>query len=238
MTWRTDAEAHALREAPREACGVVVVINGRERYRPCRNMATDPGAEFVLDPAERMAAEDAGELAAVVHSHPGATSDPSEADLLGSAADCVPWHIVGLPALDWRELSPPAWRSPGWRAPLVGREFEYGRTDCYTLIRDWYRQERGIVLPDFPRRDGDFQAGRSLYEDGFELAGFRESLKPPEPGDILLMKLAAPVPDHGAVYLGGDTILHHLQGRLSSRDAWGGFLRSRTVKVLRHVSTL
>lgn len=232
MTWREDAEAHALREAPREACGVVVIINGRERYRPCRNLAVDPGAEFVMDPADRAAAEDAGEVVAVVHSHPGATSEPSEADLQGCAADCVPWHIVGLPVLDWRQITP-----PGWRVPLVGREFEYGLTDCYTLIRDWYRQERGVLLPDFPRRDGDFAAGRSLYENGFELAGFAACLTPPEPGDILLMRLAAPVPDHGAVYLGGDTILHHLQDRLSSRDAWDGFLRSRTVKVLRYVAT-
>lgn len=231
MTWREDAEAHALREAPREACGVVVIINGRQRYRPCRNMATEAGAEFVMDPFDRMAAEDAGEVVAVVHSHPGATSEPSEPDLAGCAADCVPWHIVGLPALDWREITP-----PGWQAPLVGREFEYGLTDCYTLIRDWYRQELGILLPDFPRREGDFLAGRSLYENGFPLAGFAECRTAPQRGDILLMRLGAPVPDHGAVYLGDDTILHHLQDRLSSRDSWDGFLRSRTVKVLRYVA--
>jgi cell wall-associated NlpC family hydrolase len=185
----------------------------------------------VLDPSDYAEAEDAGEVLAVVHSHSGASAAASDADRAGCEAGGLPWHIVGLPRGDWQTIEP-----CGYRAPLIGREFCYGRVDCYTLIRDWYALERGIVLPDFPRRDGDFQAGRSLYEDGFPLAGFSECLTSPERGDILLFRLAAPVPDHGAVYLGDDTILHHLQGRLSSRDSWDGFLRERTVKVLRYVA--
>jgi len=137
MSWQQDAERHAQAEAPREACGLVVVVKGRSIYWPCRNTAL--GADqFSIDPGDYACAEDTGEIVAVVHSHPDATPDPSEADLVGCEASGLEWHIVGLPALVWRSIRP-----SGYRAPLVGRQFVHGVLDCYAIIRDWYRQERG-----------------------------------------------------------------------------------------------
>lgn len=231
MSWRADALEHALTTPDREVCGLLVLVRGRERYWRCRNIAETPTDHFVMHPADRAAAEDAGEVVGVVHSHPGATAKPSPADIACCNADGVPWHIVGLPLQDWWSMHP-AGRAPS----LLGREFIYGLADCYSLIRDWYAAERGVELPDFARADGDFAAGRSLYEQGFPAAGFVAVDGPPEPGDVLLFRLAAQVPDHGAIYLAGDRIMHHLQGRLSSIDTWDGFMRSRTVKVLRYAA--
>ena len=229
MTWRTDAEAHARAEYPREACGVLVLVRGRVRYWRCRNIAETPAEHFVMHPEDRAAAEDAGELVGVVHSHPDAGPEPSHDDVRACEASDLPWHIVGLPCERWTVVTP-----AGYREPLLGRTFEWGSTDCYGLIRDYYRQVRGVELPDFGRQAGDFQAGRDLYRDGFPRAGFHAVADGPREGDILLFQLAAPVPDHGAVWLPGDRILHHLEGRLSSRDALSGFFRERLVEVLRH----
>lgn len=61
---RKAIEAHALAEYPRECCGLVIVRKGRERYIPCRNMATTPADHFVLDPRDYAAASDEGEITA------------------------------------------------------------------------------------------------------------------------------------------------------------------------------
>ena len=47
MTWKDAAMDHARGDVPREACGLVVVIKGRERYWPCRNLSRG-NDQFIL----------------------------------------------------------------------------------------------------------------------------------------------------------------------------------------------
>jgi len=221
--------AHAASDYPREACGLIVVARGRERYVPCRNAAA--GSEhFVLPAEDYAAAEDRGEVVAVVHSHPDVPATPSEADRVSCEASGLPWHILSWPADDLRTIEP-----SGYLAPLVGRTFAHGVLDCYTLIRDWYQRERGVTLPDFPRRDDWWLAGEDLYMRHYAEAGFSAVSQdtPDRVGDVILMQLRAPVPNHAAIYLGNGLMLHHLHGRLSSRDVYGGYWQEITRCVLR-----
>lgn len=227
MTWQDEALAHAKASYPREACGLVVVFNGRERYRPCTNAAQ--GDDHFTIPAEEFAAaEDAGEVVGVFHSHCNALPDPSEADRVACEASGLTWHIVGVPTERWFSFSP-----SGYVAPLVGRQFQHGVLDCFAIVRDWYAHERKITLRDFDRSDDWWHKGQNLYMDNFAIAGFVETTEL-SPGAVILMQIQAPVANHAAIYLGDDTILHHLHGRLSSRDIYGGYYRRVTVKVLRY----
>ncbi len=231
MDWRAAAHADAVAQYPREACGLVVIVKGRTRYWPCKNIAAGDG-HFVIDPHSYATAEDAGEVVGVFHSHPDASPEPSEADRRAAEATSVEWHILSLPSGEWASFKPST-----YVAPLVGREFVHGVVDCYTLVRDWYRVARGIELLDFARTDEWWMHGQNLYLDNFGLAGFG-SIPAGEMshGDVLLMKIQSPVPNHAAIYLGDGMILHHLYGRLSSRDQYNGLYQQLTVKTLRYAS--
>ena len=80
---RTQLVAHAEREAPNEACGLLLLREGRaERYEPGRNKAASPYRfELELDDPEVWFAEDDGYELAVFHSHLSSPPRPSRTDV-------------------------------------------------------------------------------------------------------------------------------------------------------------
>jgi proteasome lid subunit RPN8/RPN11 len=224
--------AHAKAEDPRECCGLIAVVKGRRRYIPCRNIAATPDEHFILDPTDYAAAEDQGEIMAVVHSHPTTQPTPSPADRLSCNATGLPWIIVNPKIEAWGGCEP-----EHFELPYVGREFVFGVVDCYSLVRDWYAREWNLELADFSRRDQFWERGENLYVDNYASQGFRRiDFTELAYGDSLLMQLGSPLPNHAAIYLGDQQILHHIQGRLSSRDVLGGYYVKNTAMVLRHES--
>ena len=227
---RAEILQHAKTEDPRECCGLVAVVKGRQRYFPCRNIAQTPDEHFVLDGWHEV--EDKGEVVAVVHSHPKTNPAPSTADRVACEKSELPWFIVNPKTEGWGYCEP-----EGFELPYVGREFVHGIVDCYTLVRDWYAREYGIQLRDYDRRDRWWDHGENLYVENFQKEGFRKiPVEEVRQGDLILMNLVSPVPNHAAIYIGDQRVLHHVQGRLSSRDVYGGYYGKSTACALRHES--
>ncbi|MDF9755470.1 proteasome lid subunit RPN8/RPN11 [Pseudomonas sp. TE6288] len=236
---------HAAADYPREACGLVVERAGQQQYHRCRNTAAEPSEEFRIDPRDYAAAEDLGEVVAVVHSHPDASSRPSSRDLAMCEATGVPWHILSWPEGDLRTLLPQG------GTPLLGRPFVHGLWDCWQVCADWYRREWGLTFPAYEREDGWWEQadGPSLYEQAYEVAGFVR-VQAPQRGDLIVMAIGRTAhPNHAGIYLGSDPrlpdepwspcgagpfLLHHLYGRPSEVIVFGGPWLERTRLVLRH----
>jgi len=225
--------AHAAEVYPAECCGVVAQKSRVERYFPCRNIAENPTEQFHLSPEDYIAAEEWGTVTGIVHSHPDATTQPSELDKAQCDAMAIPWHIVSYPEGDLRTVIPRG------ELPLVGRAFVLGHTDCWGLVMSYFRQTHGIVLNDYRVDYPWWESGReNLYLDNWYECGFREFSGPPQSGDMVIMQVSAPVANHAGILLDDGMLLHHMYGMLSQRVPYGGYWKDRTVKIVRHMSLI
>lgn len=229
---------HATAAYPEEICGFI--IDGD--YFPTNNTADDKTTSFRISPEDRLNAEEIGKIEAVIHSHPYDKFNapqypaqwPSNNDMAGWINDNVPWGIV---ATDGEGITQPIWLDDNDIQPLEGREFISGVADCYTLIRDWYRLERGITLKNYPREMEWQNNGLDHYENRFTDAGFRMINRDEiQVGDLVFMKIHSPVICHAAVVTGNNEILHHLIHRLSGYDRLDRWDR-QIVKAVRYTGS-
>ena len=233
MNWKEAALAHAKDQDPKESCGLLLNIKGKERYYPCRNLSMTAFQCFIIDPEDYIRADNTGDIIAVIHSPPVTPPVPSQSDKVACEQSGLVWHIVNPKTESWGYLEP-----TGYKAPILGREWAWGVTDCYTLVRDWYKEKLDIELIDWQRPTtlDDFNKN-PMFEKCAEQTGFRE-LKPDEKlvnGDLLFMSILSNNLNHVAIFIDGD-VLHHLTDRLSCIEPYSEWLLKCTGKRLRYVA--
>lgn len=231
------AQAHAAECYPNESCGLVVASTDGECYIPCANAHDKPSEHFRISGEAFADAEDIGDVVAVIHSHPNASANPSDADRVQCELSELPWHIISIGMVDGQpEFGAQGYCEPcGYEAPLEGRQFAHGILDCFTMFKDFLWREYQIRVSNYDREDDWWNNGGDLYSiDRLNAEGFFQIKDEPKRGDIILMNVRSKVANHAAVYLGDGTILHHLHGRLSRKEAYGGYWAERTMLIVRH----
>jgi len=231
--WKQKALLHAKKEDPKESVGVLLNIKGKEKYFPCRNLSMNSNQCFILDPEDYVKADNLGEIIGIVHSHPTTPPEPSEADRVSCEHSNLKWYIVNPKTETWGYCEP-----CGFKPPLRGRQWVWGLQDCYSLVRDWYKQEKNIELKDWqrPTTPEEFLLN-PMFEQCAWRTGFRE-LRSDEKlinGDLLFMSIGSPGLNHVAIFLDGD-VLHHLADRLSCKEPYSEWLLKCTGKRLRYAS--
>lgn len=216
----------ARKRAPQESCGLLVA----GKYVPLPNVAEDPVANFEIDPTAVLEAQLGGKLQAIIHSHigPDAPNSPSRLDMEMQAAGDVPWGIVYLDPVYKPDLF--FWGDQLPIAPYEGRVFRHGVADCFALVRDWYRKEKGVTLKLTPRDPEWWGSGQNVIEECLNTPGYFDFVEVPhdaplEVGDVVIGKVGAKVINHTGVYVGNGLVLHHLTNRLSRKDVFGPFQR-------------
>ena len=227
MTWKNAAMAHAKEQDPKESCGLLVEIKGKEKYFPCKNLSNWSNQCFIIDPEDYAKAEDTGKILAVIHSHPITQPIASQADMVSCEETNLPWHIVNPKTEQWGYYEP-----RGYKPPLLGRTWVWGVTDCLSLVEDWYLQEKEIsfkkatrpLTPEIfhenpqSKEDGDFN--NYLITAGFRVLAPDEKL---QNGDVLAMSILGKGLNHVGIFIDGD-VLHHLGDRLSCKEPYNPWL--------------
>ena len=242
-----DIYRHAMAEYPRECCGAVV--NGK--YSPCRNDHYDPLNAFAITDEDFADLVEMGDIEYLVHSHPDGDCVPSDVDGASMLVHRCKWLIVSVHG--GKECFHKVWDMDSEK-PLIGREYYHGYSDCYSLVRDYYKQELGIELGDYPREPDWWESKEhgSMYLDNFKAENFVE-VDDLRKHDIILCRVGRTEHiNHALIYLGdgemksepslsvrgSDIILHHPHGRLSVRDIYGDSWRKRTSMIVRHKSLM
>ena len=175
--------------------------------------------------------ETEGEIECIYHSHTNDRDGFSPADIRACKQTNIPWLIYNVHSKNWK------YADPRGDQPYVGREWLYGINDCYSLTRDFYRREFGIILDDFERgEDGEWSSDHwNMFGENYVEQGFVDIDEPSQKGDILLMKIEAKWPNHFGVFTGkGIRICHHFANRRSEETSYGRYWRRYTAKILRH----
>mgnify|MGYP003141514790 FL=1 len=119
--------------------------------------------------------------------------------------------------------------------PLMGRQWEYGKQDCFSLLRDYY-QLLGIEIPDFPRPES-LERTESIFLKHAKAVGFERVLfEDRKPHDVLIMRLGTKAPMHAAIYVGRDRILHQRMNGISAVEPLRQYYWQRTAAVYRHAT--
>lgn len=118
---------------------------------------------------------------------------------------------------------------------LIGRQWQYGVNDCFSLVRDFYAF-KGIVLPDFDR-PADFRTCHSIFLQQAERIGFQQvTYDKRRPDDVLIMRIGTKEPMHAAVLLPNEQILHQRQDSLSAVESLRQYHVNRIAAVFRYAA--
>lgn len=201
---------HAERCYPQESCGLVAWGD----YIPRPNVHEQPEQHFKIEDRHILPLLKHGQIQAVVHSHPApaAPAYPSLGDMRQQIAMDVPWCIV--PVAENGQAGAPFWWGDGTPTPpLIGRGYRWGVTDCYAILRDYFRAV-GLSLPAVAREYGYWTRtdAEDLYLQKYYQAGFTcvSNEQAGEVGDVLLYCVnRRHRTHHAAVVAEPGKILHH-----------------------------
>ena len=209
---KSKVKEHALKEFPNECCGFICVnYVGEVTVLPCENKAYNKKSRFVIDTNMYYEAAKLGHIAAFYHSHADEFVRPendkfSTADIDISNESGIPALLYVLPQDTWHVHIPDSYE----HYKLIGRPFVWGIWDCYSVVRDFYRETYNWNLgfyfpPKTYDRHTDFGYEKNFSKEGFEPIPLDEL----QYGDAILFKMAGSDHiNHSAVYLGGNKVLH------------------------------
>ena len=215
----------------KEVCGLVV----NDIFYSCKNISVDP-ENFIIDPVDYARVSSLGKIDFICHSHLGLSAKPSQADIYSCNKGSTTWIIYAVESGNLEYYLPNA-----KTVPLIGREYYFGITDCFSLVTDVYKEELSIELTrPFIQSENWFKEEVNYFEAHTEENNLVKIMDGSlNKYDILLFMAGnSKVPNHSGIKYDGNLFLHHLYGKLSTKEVFGGYWHKCRVATYRHKDLL
>ena len=121
-TWQEQALHHAKTLLPNESCGLVIDVDGKQEYYPCKNIAIEGANSFTIDPEDYAKAEETGTVLHICHSHPNGDLTASEEDIKNCDFLGLSWFIFNPLDDECIELKPKVHKPMLTRDKFINRE--------------------------------------------------------------------------------------------------------------------
>jgi proteasome lid subunit RPN8/RPN11 len=226
-----EIQEHFEKWYPREGCGVLAVVKGKMKWFPCDNVAEEDN-DFVIDSKQYIDIGHKADIVGIVHSHPDASTEPSENDIKYCNTIGIPYYIFSYPEMELNIIKPKRDIKS-----LFGREYEFGINDCFEAMRD-YLASQDIVIPSRAAFEDDWWEKNLDYftDEIIKDYGYTRVEGNMQKNDVIIFKINATVGNHCGVYLGDDIFYHHAENRISCRENIYPFWKRHISGVYRHAA--
>ena len=230
----TEIESHFAEEYPKEGCGLLGIKKGKAEWLPCKNIA-EVNENFIMDSSEYIKYKRTHDIVGVVHSHPDESPEPSIPDINQCNALGIPYYIFSYPDMQMAIVKPKKDLTE-----LYGREYEFGVTDCFEAVRDYYLS-KDMYVPNrilWEKEWYNKDTGLDYFcpEIVKQWGGEEIDINDLKENDLLTFKIDSEVANHCGVFLGNDVFYHHATNRLSCRENLYPFWISYIDKAYRYVA--
>lgn len=226
----------ALSSPLEEVCGFIyfnLSLSCKCLHR-CTNSTLSKGDFFSISPLDYVRASEKGEILAVYHSHINENIEFSLSDRINANNHDMPFILYNIKKDIFNEYLPNDYVNP-----YVGREFTYGKSDCFSLIKDYYAKELSIeIIDNFTNRTEKwFEENSNAFFDGWKRDNPKFYLvTEPQKHDLLLFNYFRMIkaPHHLGIYLGDNIFLHHPRNKYSIIERYSDNFIKRTMHILRY----
>ncbi len=233
---KKEAIEHALSLPDQEVCGLIYQTDRAVHYYPCSNVSKDEegiSKSFEISSQDYIDANQLGNIIGIFHSHnKESTNSFSLADLETAKSMCLPIYLYIGGLESWMDYIPDS-----YDVNPAGRNWAWGMSDCYEVVRIYYRNNKQIYLTDFDRDESFEFVGSDIINQYVISEGFRyvTNISFILPDDIILFSTpSSSFAHHLGIYIGGNKIVHHPRNMLSCIDPLDDDWMKSIVGVLRY----
>lgn len=224
---KNEIKKYSLENKPNEVCGFILKKNNELVIYKGQNISNDKENFCVLSPLDYIRATKKGKVLA--HFHSQKERYPSLLDNINAYNHNI-YSIIYSWYYDSFSVIEPKLKD------YLSRPYKIGESDCYSLIRDYFKNELNIKIKNYNRNKDWWKENPDLIIDNFKNeGGILVSFGDIKKNDLIVFEIGGYV-SHFSVYLGNNFILHHPENENSVINELSEALKKRIALIIRHKS--